>query len=203
MEKEIDDAINRIPFDMTNVLVECEKHISALLEDRERWRSLMVNYKPPHLMRLFTQVGKVRINLHYFFAASTDVLEECDVTDVTAYDVGYNENLYHPHGWASCMRILSGRYEQWLGFATGRGIDMVPQKTLHLVHNTGDTYAMNHPWLWHQVIPTNQEPVLTLMVTYIPPNWDQEAPLSTQPLRSLTEQEAEFMFQTFKAIYKS
>lgn len=199
MEKEIDNAINRVPFDMINVLVECEKHISALLEDKERWRSLMVDYKPPHLMRLFTQVGKVRINLHYFFP----VIDEVSKEELTAYDVGYDENLYHPHGWASCMRILCGKYEQWLGFATGKGIDNVPQKTLHLVHNIGDAYAMNHPWLWHQVILTNQEPVLTLMVTYIPPNWDQDAPASTQPLRSLTEQETEFMFQTFKSIYKS
>jgi len=197
--EHIDDAINRIPFDMTNVLVECEKHISALLDDRERWRSLMVDYKPPYLMRLFTQVGKVRINLHYFFPVTDKVTDE----ELTTYEVGYDENLYHPHGWASCMRILGGRYEQWIGFASSRGLAEPPPRTLHVVHNTGDTYAMNHPWLWHQVIPTNQEPVLTLMVTYIPPNWDQDAPLSTQPLRSLTEKELDFMFQTFKTHYKN
>ena len=60
---------------------------------------------------------------------------------------------------------------------------------------------MNHPWLWHQVIPTEQQPVLTLMVTYIPQNWDQDAPVSGQVLRALTYDEADFMFEKFGAMY--
>ena len=197
MEQAVEDAINKIPFDMTNVLIECEKFIPELLNDKGRWRSLLINYKPPHLMRLFTQIGKVRINLHYFFPP----VDEYDAAGSDVYNVGYDENLYHPHGWASCMRILDGNYEQWIGFATSKGLDNPPEKTLHLVHNKGDTYAMNHPWLWHQVIPTNKEPVLTIMVTYVPPIWDQDPPQSVKPLRYLTEAEIDFMFETFRKYF--
>lgn len=58
---------------------------------------------------------------------------------------------------------------------------------------------MNHPWLWHQVIiPIDNQPVLTIMVTYIPPNW---APSSSEILRKLTDQEINFMFEQFVKFY--
>ena len=41
-------------------------------------------------------------------------------------------------------------------------------------------------------VPIDMTNVLTLMVTYIPPNWDQAAP---------TNDETDFMFETFANIY--
>lgn len=181
------------PLDMTAVMIAAEKLLPALLRDRSQWQSLMIDYQPPHLMRLYRQIGCVRVNLHYFLPA--EKLPETRLTQ------GYDENLYHPHAWASSMRILDGSYEQWIGFANHRGIDAAPEKTLHLVHHKGDSYAMNHPWLWHQVIPHAGEAVSTLMVTYMPKDWDQDVPKSTKQLRALTDAERDFMFDHFEKFY--
>lgn len=35
MDEKITENINKIPFDMTNILIEIEKYIPALLTDRE------------------------------------------------------------------------------------------------------------------------------------------------------------------------
>lgn len=188
----------RIPdsnlIDMTQVLKAIEPHISQLLQDRSKWNSLYVDYQPPHLMRLWIQVGNIRVNLHYFIPT-----EEMPTEDQSR--IGFIDNLYHPHAWASCMRILEGTYEQWIGFADRRGLDALPPKTLHLEHHQGDTYAMNHPWLWHQVIPIPNHAVCTLMVTYIPPNWDQDIPKPSKKLTCLTEEQKEFMFATFQKFF--
>jgi hypothetical protein len=179
----------RTPLNMTTVLEKVAPLIPSLLLDRDNWRSLYINYQPPHLMRIFCQVGPIRINLHYFLPTDIIITEKED------------PNLYHPHAWASCMHILDGRYKQWMGFATRRGLDAIPEKTLYLVHHKNDTYAMNHPWIWHQVIPFLNETVSTLMITYIPSGWDQDEPQSTKPLRKLTDDELNFMFDHFTNLY--
>lgn len=179
---------------MAPVLEAAENLIPDLLKDRDGWQSLMIDYQPPHLMRLYRQVGAVRVNLHYFMPAE-------DVSAARRKTDSYNENLYHPHAWASAMRILQGEYEQYVGFATRRGIDAAPPKTQHLLHKEGDAYAMDHPWIWHQVIPQPNQAVSTLMVTFVPADWDQDVPKSTRPLRSLTPAERDFMFDHFTRLY--
>lgn len=193
IEKELTELARQKPLDMTKVMERAEELVPQLLADRNRWQSLMIDYQPPHLMRIFTQCEGVRINLHYFMAAKD--LPETRLTS------GYDENLYHPHGWASAMRILEGSYEQWMGFAAGPGIENVPKKTLHLVHKPGDSYAMNDPYLWHQVIPRENQPVSTLMVTFMPEGWNQVLPKSNKELRALTGQEMDFMFDHFRQFY--
>jgi hypothetical protein len=206
MEQKILEALQIEPFDMTNVLLECAQLLPTLLTDPNRWKSLMINYKPPHLMRIYTNIGNVRINLHYFIPTSeASEVDSSKDGNCNAKPEDYNEssdNYFHPHGWASCMKIMKGHYEQWMGFANQRGLDNPPLKSLHLRHSQGDTYAMNHPWLWHQVIPPENEPVMTMMVTHIPKNWDQDSPKSEISLRELSEQERNFMFQEFlKCVY--
>ncbi len=193
LDRKLTELAKRKPLDMTAVMEMAEDIVPQLLVDRSRWQSLMIDYQPPHLMRIFTQCEGVRINLHYFMAAKD--LPETRLTK------GYDENLYHPHGWASAMRILEGSYEQWIGFAQGPGIEAAPKKTLHLVHKPGDSYAMNDPYLWHQVIPRENQPVSTLMVTFMPDDWDQVLPKSTKDLRALNEKEMDFMFAHFQQFY--
>lgn len=193
IEKDLKALAEKQPLDMTAVMTAAEKFLPELLQDKSAWQSLMIDYQPPHLMRLFRQIGDVRVNLHYFLP--TAALPETRMTDA------YDENLYHPHAWASGMRILEGEYEQWMGFAERRGTDAVPPKTLHLLHTAGDSYAMNHPWIWHQVIPAENKSVSTLMVTYIPKDWDQDVPKSSKQLRCLNQQEIDFMFDHFPKFY--
>lgn len=196
----INQEIQKTSLDMKSVLEEMEQKIPALLADRTQWKSYLIDYQPPYLMRIFCDVyceylqSNVRVNLHYFFPTTKEALEEHCLAANKDNEV---ENLYHPHAWASCMRILDGTYDQWIGFATQRGLTTIPPKVHYMTLQQGDSYAMNHPWLWHQVIPRANAAVTTLMVTYIPPKWDQETPKSTKHLRSLTEKELSFMFTHF------
>ncbi len=190
----IQDLAHREPLDMAPVLLEAEKLIPELLKDRDGWQSLMIDYQPPNLMRLYRQVGAVRLNLHFFMPAD-------DVSAARRRTDAYDENLYHPHAWASAMRILEGEYEQWVGFADRRGIDAAPAKTQHLLHKAGDAYVMNDPWIWHQVIPRPGQAVSTLMVTFIPEAWDQDVPKSDRHLRALNTDELNFMFDHFSKLY--
>lgn len=183
------------PVDMHPVMEEIEGKLPLLLEEQECWKSLFIDYQKPYLMRIYRDVksstlnATVRVSLHYFLP---------DPDPKT--DAG--EFLYHPHAWASSMRILEGSYCQSHGFANGRGLRLLPEKLCRTVHFQGDSYAMNHPWLWHEVNPFPNQAVMTLMVTYIPEVWDQEAPQSTKKLRALTEEEMQFMFSEFGRVLK-
>lgn len=156
---------------------------------------MYIDYQPPFLMRIFIQVGCVRINLHYFLPAE-------DVSAAQALSDAYNENLYHPHAWASAMRIVDGRYRQYKGMANRRGLDAVPLKAGPYEYQAGDSYVMEDPWAWHQVIPYPNEAVTTVMVTVIPEGWDQDVPKSTTVLCPLTQGELNFMFAHFQGLYR-
>ncbi|MCB1111685.1 MAG: hypothetical protein KDK72_03380 [Chlamydiia bacterium] len=193
--------ISKPTLDMFPVLQEVEQRLPELLADRSRWKSLFIDYQPPYLYRIFCDLEsealegkKVRACLHYFLPAKETELKADDV-EKSSGDSG--ENLYHPHAWASCMRILEGSYDQDLGYADRCGINAEPPKLCQTTHGPGDSYQMNHPWLWHQVNPRPNLPVSTLMVTHIPEGWDQEKPQSTKTLRTLTEEELDFMFAHF------
>ncbi len=181
---------------MFEILEEVEAMLPNLLSNRGNWKSLYIDYQPPFLMRIFCDIksqkldGKcVRASLHYFLPAESVTPSEASSES--------GENLYHPHGWASSMRLIDGTYDQYIGFAEGPGLDAKPSKLCRLTHSTGDSYAMNHPWLWHQVNPRPNQAVSTLMVTHIPSSWDQEVPKSTKPLRALNTEELDFMFNHF------
>lgn len=201
--KQKDHLLNMLP-----VLQECEKLLPQLLEDRGSWKSIYIDYRPPYLMRIFrdiesTLLGKqVRVNLHYFLPTAAVELKkhEADEGKEAQASRESGENLYHPHGWASCMRIIKGTYDQDIGYADRPGVDVMPPKLCRLTHSSKDSYAMNDEWLWHQVNPRPGQAVFTLMVTYIPEGWDQEIPRSTKALRALKASELDFMFENFSKL---
>lgn len=198
-----------VSLDMFAVMKEVETQLPTLLADKKKWNSLFIDYRPPHLMRIFCDLksnilkGKtVRVNLHYFLPVTSSKLEKSqEQNDHMKACRDSGENLYHPHGWAACIHIVEGVYDQHIGFADQPGIDAVPRKLCSLTHKTGDRYSMSHPWLWHQVIPIPKQAVSTLMVTYIPKKWDQEVPRPTKSLRVLDKNELQFMLNHFKIFY--
>jgi hypothetical protein len=179
--------------DMYPVMQEIEQYLPSLLQDRDSWKSLFIDYQKPYLMRIYRDIesstlkATVRVSLHYFLPDASPQNEE-------------GEFLYHPHAWASSMRILEGMYSQFHGFANQRGLAPPPAKLCNTIHIQGDSYAMNHPWLWHEVNPFPNQAVMTLMVTYMPAFWDQDAPQSSKKLRSLNEEELQFMFTEFRRV---
>lgn len=110
----------------------CELPDLVSLEQRNEWRSLLIDYEKPHVKRLWRPYKDFRLNIH--------VISPC----------GPGEALYHPHPWPSATTILSGGYEMDIGF--GPALDPPPVVgTLKM--RAGSSYQMLHPNGWHAIRP--------------------------------------------------
>jgi hypothetical protein len=202
--------------DMGLVLDTLRPAIPLLLAERDEWRSVLIDYERPYLMRLFRTIplpdGKtLRLNLHHFFAGQNDPAETWGITNPYAIKSTKHEgpqdetnlNLYHPHPWAAAFNIHSGKYKQLVARAPRLGLEHRPSQKDEqwIVQNTGSQYAFNDPHIWHMVLPENDEPVSTTMLTYIPQDWGQKSPASPYKLRELNENERAFMFDEFERFY--
>lgn len=125
------------------------------------WESLDVNYRPPHVERLWRPLGEGRVFLHR--------IEPCDAKDA----------LFHPHPWPSEMLVFGpGGYRMLVGAGAGttRPEIVLDQLVEHSAPTHPYRYRMNHPDGWHAVIPVG-EPVYTVMVTGRP--WKRPIPRET------------------------
>lgn len=183
------------------LLKAAETLLPNLLREPDKWSSLYIDYEKPHLMRLYRQLGDVRINLHYFLPAQANEIEPSK--DVAG-------TLYHPHPWFSVMRILEGRYTQWFGVANEvlkpehAPVDaarIAPEQAMVISLGPGDYYSMTRARAWHQVIPFPNQAVSTIMVTAIPKDWDQPPIPAPIHQRQLTGDERTFMFAHFERFF--
>lgn len=162
---------------MLQVLSQVEEALPELLLDARAWRSVLVDYHPPMVERLWQSWRDYRIYLHRI------------------HPCGRGEALFHPHPWPSAMRVLEGEYEMAVGF--GPGLVEPPVAALVVVSG-GVRYEMTHPDSWHYVRPIGR-PTLSVMVTGKP--WGREAHKSTAPLVPLgPEQEADLL-RCFRSYY--
>jgi hypothetical protein len=196
---DISSARNHVT-DMAEVLIRVKNDLPRLLSDRTGWTGLLVDYAPPHLMRIYKNIhlddGRlVRVLLHYFILKKEKDVVNNPLVEMQC-NVSSEDNLYHPHPWASAMMILDGSYNQDLGF-TSKDDNIPPQKIANLHHETGDSYTMSHPSLWHQVNPNTEQTTSTLMITYIPSGWTQKPIGPTKKLSNLNDSEMAFMFDHF------
>ncbi len=204
MEKLLDPALAALP---------------DLLKNRENWRSLYIDYEPPFLMRISLPVSSgdrtAFLSLHYFFGLPAE-----HPSDKAGLENPYKDkpelqqvesvNNYHPHPWASSFQILRGSYKQQVGLAKEAGYSDDPASPLRPIpfavweQDANDTaknrYHFNDPLLWHRVLPNDGQPVASIMITYIPENWNQTGPRPAQKQRELNETEKDFMFNYFTEI---
>lgn len=97
---------------MIDILKKIEKEeILGLLSNPDNFKSLDVDYYPPRVERIWTQLGEYRLAFHY--------LHPCDK----------DQALYHPHPWPSAIHQLDGEYET--------GITFSDDQMLHTNNNTG------------------------------------------------------------------
>ncbi|MDP3697638.1 MAG: hypothetical protein Q8R55_06555 [Candidatus Taylorbacteria bacterium] len=162
---------------MLDKLSEVERALPELLKDEARWNGLFIDYHPPFVERLWLQWGDYRISLHRIHPCTKE------------------EALFHPHPWASAMRIVHGSYEMAIGY--GSGSDNPPVAAL-IIATQGSSYEMTNPDAWHYVRPIG-EPVYTLMVTGKP--WKRESPQADKVLQPLSDQRRKRLFDLFKKSY--
>ncbi len=110
----------------------------------EVWKSLFINYEPPHVERLYTQVGLYRIMLHR-------------ITPVIGADP-----LFHPHPWPSAVKIIDGWYDMVTGvvegcpinareIGVGATITLAPLSLYEMVDYNG-WHSVNPQWQSHSLM---------------------------------------------------
>ncbi len=154
--------------------------LPTLLRDAKCWKSLLIDYHPPTVERLYTDYDGWRINLHR--------IQPCDPKEV----------LFHPHPWPSQMRVVKGRYRMELGVGSGR---KPPKVSSVITLDEGSAYEMmDDPDAWHSVCPLDGE-VWSVMITGEPwGRWSPKPP-SGQPLSPLSSDRIREMFRFFRRHY--
>lgn len=163
---------------MLKNLFNIEKQLPELLDNKDNWHSVYVDYHKPFVKRLWKQEGDLRIYLHQIFPCEKE------------------ESLLHPHPWPSAMKVISGFYEMGVGYSDTNKEPIIAS-TLILPENS--YYEMVDINSWHYVRPL-ENPSFSLMITGVP--WKRESPKSSYPLRELQEDEKLIIFQEFEKYYK-
>lgn len=150
-----------------------------LLCDDSVWKSVDINYHPPHVERLWCQLGKYRLYLHFIHPCKKE------------------EALFHPHPWPSAICVLEGEYEMGIGF--GKGLKE-PEIFTTILSQGNMYYEMPHRDGWHYVRPT-EKVCSSIMLTGEP--WDREMPAVDEvgTLSGLHNDRVVMMLQYFKGKY--
>jgi hypothetical protein len=164
---------------MLDVLAQVEEALPEMLRDEAAWLSVLVDYHPPKVERLWQSWNGYRIYLHR--------IHPCEK----------GEALFHPHPWPSAMRVLAGEYEMAVGFGPGM---VEPPVAALVVVSGGVRYEMSHQDSWHYVRPIGGT-TLSVMVTGKP--WGREAHKSTAPLVSLGPEQVAELLRAFRSHYPS
>jgi hypothetical protein len=162
---------------MLDVLAQVEEALPELLRDEAAWLSVLVDYHPPKVDRLWQSWRGYRIYLHRIHPCAK------------------GEALFHPHPWPSAMRVLEGEYEMAVGFGPGM---VEPPVAALVVVSGGVRYEMAHPDSWHYVRPIGGT-TLSVMVTGKP--WGREAHKSTAPLVPLEAEQVAELISAFRSYY--
>lgn len=123
-----------------------------LLCDSSIWNSMYIDYHKPYVERLWCQLGKYRLSLHFIHVCERD------------------ESLFHPHPWPSAVHVIEGSYEMGIGY--GEGLEE-PEVISTMLAQSGIYYDMTNKDSWHYVRPLSV--CSSVMLTGEP--WDREMPL--------------------------
>lgn len=160
-----------------------DKDLMRLLQQPDIWSTIVINrHDYPVTLRAFTIVDDVRIALHKF-EPRTD-----------------KEDDPHPHPWPAAFKILSGGYDTKIGVAKDRFSE--PENWMQFHFPAGTIYTMDHPCIWHSVVP--RKTTYTVMINgrrYAPEvehTMMQEK--AAKILREMTQEELENHLIVFQAL---
>jgi len=163
---------------MFPVLDQAELELPSLIMVAEDWQSLLVDDERPNVERLWMPYGEGRLMLH--------VIHPCSP----------GESLYHPHPWASAMRIHEGWYETAHGHGPPDGPP--PPMGEKKAYGPGHRYEMVNPEAWHFVRPLG-DAAITVMVTGKP--WRMPGNRKGRSLGPLSDERVQEMLALFRGLY--
>lgn len=163
---------------MIDILKEIERNkIKDLLNQPEVWKTKLIDYEPPIVERVYTQLGDYRLSLHF--------IHPC------------KESLIHPHVWESGMHIIEGEYEMGLYYPNEEG---VLQEVSKLITKGEFYYEMLHRKAQHYVRPIG-EVCKTVMLTGLP-IWKENDMIVSKTLFDLSESRKIEILNFYKNFYK-
>lgn len=145
---------------MLQILQEYEKGtiLNVLDLSNHHFKSLDVDYFPPHVERISINIGNYRIYFH--------VLHPCEK----------GKSLYHSHPWESAIHVISGTYEMGLSFSTSENdlidvesgkynLQRAKDEICKIQVDSGMYYEMLNKHGWHYVRPIGNQPCYSVMMT--------------------------------------
>ena len=155
--------------------------IFDLLHQPDVWQSLNIDYHPPHVERLWCQLGVYRLYLHFI------------------HPCGEGESFFHPHPWPCAIHVLEGSYET--GFGYGEGTEEPEILSKIIVPNGGMYYDMTSKNAWHYVRPIGGVCSSVMLAGQL---WDREMPeVDKGELGSLHNDRVVVMLEYFKNHYRT
>jgi len=153
--------------------------IYDLLSDFSIWKSMDINYLPPHVERLWCQLGNYRLSLHF--------IHSCEK----------GKAFFHPHPWPNAVHVIEGEYEMGMGF--GEGLE-VPEVSSTIISQGNMYYEMTDKNVWHYVRPTGGV-CASVMLSGEP--WGREMPEESKvgDIDYLHNDRVVSMLQYFKSKY--
>lgn len=147
---------------MLSELDECLKELPKLLQDRDKWESLLIDLYPPVIHRLFLKLSDDRtIVLHKIFP--------CDPGE---------KSLMHSHSWPFVVKIIEGGYEMGVGFSKDR---KDPPPAIYTTRvKPDDIYEMTSSDVWHYTKALNNHPSYSVML--IGKRWRERLAQNNDPL---------------------
>ena len=154
------------------------------LDNLDNWKTLDIDYHPPHVQRLYTHINSVRVCLHRILP--------CDP----------NEALVHPHPWAASFKIYKGSYYSEVGVSDTAE---APKNMMRLHLSAGSIASMTNPNDWHFVAPI-KEAAYTMMINSSPYSKEEMNPgveAASKPLSELDKDTARLILQEFKTLIEN
>jgi len=137
---------------MIEELKKIEREMLEDLLNNGNWNSLNIDYHPPHVERVWIQLGENRLSLH--------VMHPCKK----------GESLWHNHAWKTAFHILpiGGAYEQGIGLGVKGdmmfGEEFAFKPMMEMIAYDELYYEMTDKNCAHYVRPIN-DPVYTIMLS--------------------------------------
>lgn len=162
---------------MIKRLKEIEKNqILDLLNQSEIWKSKLIDYEPPIVERVYTQLDDIRLSLHF--------IHPCE------------EALVHPHVWESGMHILEGQYEMSLFYPDADG---ALKCVASLITEKDFYYEMMDRKAQHYVRPVGG--ICKSVMLTGKPIWKENDMVVNKPLFDLSEERKAEILNFYKEYY--
>ncbi len=162
---------------MLHLLHEVEIELPKLLMSPDGWKTLRIDYHPPHVDRVYRDWQGMRLCLHWIYPCEP------------------GEALLHTHPWPSAMRVLRGHYEMGVGYGKG---DAPPPIAARIVASGPMEYEMTDPDAWHYVRPVGGV-AMTIMLSGKP--WNRWSPQAPKELSPLSENQFLAILDAYRSVY--